>query len=163
MSSPSKSDAYTTEVRVDAVRLLLLTGKEDTSRLVQDIAAKFGVNTRQAYNYVAKAKQQIEEVGAIDRTYRLAEHIAIRRDIRRRARDANDLRMELAAAQDEAKLLGVYPSDRHEISGPNGEPIEQNTHVFSHETVSAALATRSTGYRVPPGADENDSDGPEVG
>ncbi len=123
MASANKADAYTTETRVDAVRLLLLKGQEDTPRLVQDIASKFGVNTRQAYNYVAKAKRQIEDVGAIDRAYRTAEHIAIRRDIRRRARDDNDLRMELEAAKDEAKLLGLYPPSVTEITGKDGEAI----------------------------------------
>lgn len=123
MAGDNKVDSYTAEIRVDAVRLLLLKGQEDTPRLVQDIASKFGVNTRQAYNYIAKAKKQIENVGAIDRAYRFAEHIALRRDIRRRARDDGDLRMELAAAQDEAKLLGLYPAERQEISGKDGGPV----------------------------------------
>ncbi len=123
MAGTSRVDAHTAETRVDAVRVLLLKGHEDTPSLVQGIADKFGVNTRQAYNYVAKAKKQIAEVGAIDSAYRLAEHIAVRRDIRRRARDGNDLRMELAAAQDEAKLLGLYPADRHEVTGTDGGPV----------------------------------------
>ena len=123
MAGDNKVDSYTAEIRVDAVRLLLLKGQEDTPRLVQDIANKFGVNTRQAYNYIAKAKKQIEDVGAIDRAYRLSEHIALRRDLRRRARDDGDLRMELAAAQDEAKLLGLYPAERHEVGGKDGGPV----------------------------------------
>jgi len=125
MAGNNRADAHTAETRVDAVRVLLLKGHEDTPSLVQGIAERFGVNTRQAYNYVAKAKKQIENVGAIDRAYRLAEHIAVRRDIRRRARDAEDLRMELAAAQDEAKLLGLYPADKHsmELTGEGGGPV----------------------------------------
>lgn len=121
MAGNGKADAYTTETRVDAVRLLLLKGQEDTPRLVQDIASKFGVNTRQAYNYVAKAKKQIVEIGEIDRAYRLAEQIAMRREIRRKAFDTNDLRTALAAAQDEAKLLGLYPADKHEVTGKDGD------------------------------------------
>ncbi len=120
MAGNGKADSYTTETRVDAVRMLLLKGQEDTPRLVQDIATKFGVNTRQAYNYVAKAKKQIAEIGEIDRAYRLAEQIAIRRDIRRRANAKDDYRAELAAAQDEARLLGLYPADKHELTGPDG-------------------------------------------
>jgi transposase-like protein len=121
MAGNGKADSYTTETRVDAVRLLLLKGQEDTPRLVQDIATKFGVNTRQAYNYVAKAKKQIVEIGEIDRAYRLAEQIAMRREIRRKAFDTNDLRTALAAAQDEAKLLGLYPADKHEVTGKDGD------------------------------------------
>ena len=126
MAGNNRADAHTAETRVDAVRVLLLKGHEDTPSLVQGIADKFGVNTRQAYNYVAKAKKQIEQVGEIDRAYRLAEHIAVRRDIRRRARDDGDLRMELAAAQDEAKLLALYPADKHamEVSGKDGGPVQ---------------------------------------
>lgn len=124
MAGDNKADSYTVEMRVDAVRLLLLKGQEDTPRLVQDIANKFNVNTRQAYNYIAKAKKQIEAIGAIDRAYRFSEHIALRRDIRKRARDDGDLRMELAAAQDEAKLLGLYPAERHEVSGRDGGAVK---------------------------------------
>ena len=123
MAGTNRVDAHTVETRVDAVRVLLLKGQEDTPRLVQEIANQFGVNTRQAYNFVAKAKEQIKDVGAIDRAYRLAEHIAVRRDIRRRARNDGDLRMELAASQDEAKLLGLYPADKHEVSGQDGGPV----------------------------------------
>jgi hypothetical protein len=32
--------------------------------------------------------------------------------------------MELAAAQDEAKLLGLYPAERQEITGKEGGPVE---------------------------------------
>lgn len=110
-----KTDERTTETRVDAVRLLLLKGNEPTPRLVQDIATQFGVQSRQAYNYVAKAKRQIADIGEIDRTYKLAEHIAIRRDIRRRARDKGDIKMELAAADSEAKLLGLMV-DKSEVT-----------------------------------------------
>lgn len=123
MAGKGKVDSYTAETRVDAVRLLLLKGQEDTPRLVQDIASRFGVESRQAYNYVAKAKKQIESVGAIDRAYRLAEHIAVRRDIRRRANAKDDYRAELAAAQDEAKLLGLYPAQTVELTGANGGPL----------------------------------------
>jgi hypothetical protein len=45
----------------------------------------------------------------------LAEHMSVRRDIRRRAREAGDLRAEIAAAQDECKLFGLYPSEKVEI------------------------------------------------
>jgi transposase-like protein len=121
MAGTSRVDAHTAETRVDAVRVLLLKGQEDTPRLVQEIANQFGVNTRQAYNYVAKAKKQIVEIGEIDRAYRLAEQIAMRREIRRKAFDTNDLRTALAAAQDEAKLLGLYPADKHEVTGKDGD------------------------------------------
>lgn len=121
MAGNNRADAHTAETRVDAVRVLLLKGHEDTPSLVQGIADKFGVNTRQAYNYVAKAKKQIVEIGEIDRAYRLAEQIAMRREIRRKAFDTNDLRTALAAAQDEAKLLGLYPADKHEVTGKDGD------------------------------------------
>jgi hypothetical protein len=140
MAGNGKVDSFTVETRVDAVRVLLLKGQEDTPRLVQDIATQFGVNTRQAYNYVAKAKKQIAEIGEIDRAYRLAEQLAVRRDIRRRANAKGDYRAELLAAQDEAKLLGLYPADRHsmELTGSDGGDIK--IQVVDYRRGLAALA-----------------------
>ena len=60
----------------------------------------------------------------------MAEHISIRRDIRRRAQKANDLQAELLAAKDEAKLLGLYPTD--EQTGLHDTPIATVVTIFGH-------------------------------
>jgi hypothetical protein len=59
-----------------------------------------------------------------------AEHIAIRRDIRRRAQKAGDFQAELLAAKDEAKLLGLYPAD--ELTGLHDTPIATVVSIYGH-------------------------------
>lgn len=100
-------------MRLEAVRGMLLEGKDSTD-IVRDISMSFRISERQAWNYVGEAQEQIRAVVEVDRAYRLAEHIAVRRDIRQRARRAGDLRGELEAAKDEARLFGLYPADQVE-------------------------------------------------
>ena len=100
--------------RVDTVRTLLLSGR--TTREVEaSIAKRFHISERMARNYIAEARQQIEEIMAVDRAYQIAEHVSIRRDIRRRCQNGRDMRVELEAAKDEAKLLGLYPAEKHDV------------------------------------------------
>jgi hypothetical protein len=92
--------------RIELVKSNLLSGK---SRwwVAQLIASEWGLKPSQKFKYIRQAEAEIREV--VDRNAKdwLAEHISIRRDIRRRANDQNDLRTELAASDSEAKLLGL--------------------------------------------------------
>jgi hypothetical protein len=110
----AKSTRLETVTRVETVRQLIISGVE-ASAIVRTVAEKWTVKDRQAWNYVIKARAEIAIITQQARPYLLAEHIAVRRDIRRRAREAHDLRAEIAAAQDEAKLFGLYPSEKVEI------------------------------------------------
>jgi hypothetical protein len=94
--------------RVETVRQLILSGNEH-GRIVQQVAEKWAISERMGWRYLSKAQAAILAVTTPSREYLLAEHMAVRIDIRRRAREAHDLRAELAAAQDEAKLFGLYP------------------------------------------------------
>lgn len=101
---------------------MLLEGR-DPGQIARDAATAFGISERQARNYIARAEEQIRGILQVDRAFRMAEHVAARRDMRARAQKANDLRAELDVLKDEAKLLGLYPSERHEVSGPDGKPL----------------------------------------
>ena len=76
------------------------------------------------------ARTNILAISAEARPYMLAEHIAIRRDIRRRAQKAGDFQAELHAAKDEAKLLGLYPAD--EQTGLHDTPIATVVSIYGH-------------------------------
>lgn len=109
-------------MRLEAVRGMLLEGRDSTD-VVRDVSASFRIGERQAWNYVSEAQEQIRAVVEVDRAYRLAEHIAVRRDIRQRAKRAGDLRGELEAARDEAKLFGLYPADQVEHATKDNKEI----------------------------------------
>jgi hypothetical protein len=115
--------------RVESVRQLILSGN-DTPRVLQGIAEKWGVNNRQAWNYVRDARTNILAISAEARPYMLAEHIAHRRDMRRRAQKVGDFQAELLAAKDEAKLLGLYPAD--EQTGLHETPIATVVSIYGH-------------------------------
>ena len=115
--------------RVETVRQLILAGNE-TPRVLQGVTEKWGVTDRQAWNYVRDARTNILAISAEARPYMLAEHIAIRRDIRRRAQKAGDFQAELLAAKDEAKLLGLYPAD--EQTGLHDTPIATVVSIYGH-------------------------------
>jgi hypothetical protein len=60
-------------------------------------------------------------------------HSAQRRNLYARAVTTGDLQTALACLRDEAKLLGLYPSTKHEVTGERGGPIR-----FSLEEAVAA-------------------------
>jgi hypothetical protein len=93
--------------RVEETKQALLSGMPRFA-IVQNLTVRYDVATRTIDNYIAKAREALEDDLAAARPYMLAEHIAHRRDLRRRFRQASDLHGELKAAQDEAKLLMLY-------------------------------------------------------
>jgi hypothetical protein len=116
--------------RVEIVRRKLVTGEtRDAIRLL--ITAEWGLRSRQARWYLQKAEGEIRDAAQRSKDAWLAEHIAIRRDIRRRANHTGDLRAELAAAESEAKLLGLEPPTKleHFDSGPTVTEIVIQHHI----------------------------------
>jgi hypothetical protein len=113
--------------RIEVVRRKLLTGEtRKTVRVL--ITEEWGLKPTQAYWYLKEAEAEIQETAQRTKDVWLAEHIAIRREIRRKAAGALDLRVELAAADSEAKLLGLEQPTKHEHSGPDGKaiPVKQD-------------------------------------
>lgn len=92
--------------RIELVKSSLLSGKS-REWVSQLITTEWGLQPSQRCKYIRQAEAEIREVVEKNAQGWLAEHVAIRRDIRRRANDQADLKMELAAADSEAKLLGL--------------------------------------------------------
>jgi len=110
----AKSNKLEYAMRVEAVRQMILSGQEATY-IVQTISADYAVTERQGWNYIKAARGHILEATVPNREYLIAEHISVRRDIRMRAQLVGDLRAELGAAKDEAKLFGLYPAAQVEV------------------------------------------------
>ena len=118
----AKATQLEIDKRIETVKGLILAGN-DTGAICQSLAEKWSISDRQVFRYVSEARERLQARIDADREAMFAEHVAHRRDMRRRARQANDLRAELMIAQDEAKLWGLYPADRHEVTGPDGGPV----------------------------------------
>jgi hypothetical protein len=114
--------------RIEEVKQALISAARRYS-IVQNFTVRYGISVRTVDGYIAKAKAALDAEFEANRPYLMAEHIAHRRDLRQRMRQSGDLYGELRVAQDEAKLEGLYPATKTEISGKDGGAI-----VYRDET-----------------------------
>lgn len=109
--------------RVRAIYELLLT---DTPYIdiVRYVSSNWGVGSRMADNYIKKANDLIVEEAARMRENALEKHLAQRALLRNKALKEGDKRLAHEILKDETKLLGLYPANKHELTGAEGEPIK---------------------------------------
>lgn len=142
----AKSSAIEYQKRVETIRSLLLSGM-DTDAIVQNVTSQWGVKPRMIYRYLAVAREKNKAFIEFHEAEMFSHHIAVRRHILGKALAANDFRAALAAAKDEAQLMGLYASDRQQADylkwlTDNGlsesEAITQFRALLSPETTGDA-------------------------
>jgi GNAT superfamily N-acetyltransferase len=101
--------------RVEIVRDMLLRGHR-ASAVVKFLTTKQGLGERQAWEYVKKAHQAMESAFQEANRTAMAEHLDVRRDLRKQGYAEHDYRLVLEVMRDEAKLLGLYPKVRIGVS-----------------------------------------------
>nr|ASV43915.1 putative DNA-binding protein [Hot spring virus BHS1] len=106
-----KSSAIEYEKRIETTRRLILSGMSDAT-IRQNMVDMWGIKHRTTYHYLAEARRRNQAYVQFNEAEMFAEHIAHRRDLRRRAQAAGDLRAELQAARDEAELFGLYAAKK---------------------------------------------------
>ncbi len=94
---------------------MLLRGYR-SQEIVNWVKDKWHLRERQAWEYIRKAQEAMQEAFAERQQLALAEHMEIRRDLRKQAYKAEDYRLVLEIMKDEAKLLGLYPKLRVGVS-----------------------------------------------
>ncbi len=77
----------------------------------------------QIARYVQKADDTIAESTRERRRQSRVKNLARREHMYARAMNAGDIRTALAVAQDEAKLRGLYPAKKTELTGKDGAPL----------------------------------------
>lgn len=117
---------------------MLLGGGRD-SEILQFAASQWGINERQARYYIAEATALIKSDAAKNREELVAEHIGRMNQIYRSAHSAGDYGNAIRAAQDKAKLCGLYPAERHEVTGAGGAPLEVMSDVLITKMTNADL------------------------
>jgi hypothetical protein len=118
-----KPTAAELNLRIEEVKQALLSGMPRYA-IVENVKKRYGVSISTGDNYIAKARKALDNDLAKARPHMLAEHIAHRRDLRTRLRKAGDLNGELKAAQDEAKLLGLYAPQTMVLQSWQDEVVE---------------------------------------
>src|SRR5262245_57480695 len=122
--------------RIEEVFTLRLGGAEFAD-IVQYASApeqNWNVSRRQLWNYIAAADQLVKERFDARAEHLLNRHLLQRRTLYAHAMGAGDFRTALAVLQDEAKLEGLYPATKTELTGKDGTPIVLN---IKEETISA--------------------------
>jgi len=108
-----KSDKATFEQRVTVVIGLIIHGVAHR-RIVPNIAETWGIEHRQARNYVRAARRQISALAEQKRKTMLADMIVRHDDLREKGYAGGDHRLVLDVDKEDAKLLGLYPAEKHE-------------------------------------------------
>ena len=131
---PRASDAEVAK-RVEEVLQRRLDGAEFLD--LQKYAREQGwnVSDRQLWRYVAQADVLMEKTLDADRQKLFQRHIFQRRSLYNRAVQDGDYRTALAIAKDEAQLQGLYPANKHVLTGDGGGPVSFS---FSLEDAVAA-------------------------
>lgn len=110
-----RSDKVEKERRIYQVSLLLR--RRSISFIVQFIAQEWGLEKRQAFNYIKLAKEEWARYFANMKSSGIGYHISQMREIKDTAYRENDLRLVFDVAKEEAKLMGME-IERKEIGGP---------------------------------------------
>ncbi|HYV36908.1 MAG TPA: hypothetical protein VE988_14475 [Gemmataceae bacterium] len=135
-----RSSAATVAKRVEQVIDLLLCGASiiDLCRFASE--QKWGLDRRSVQRYAEKARELLAESLEHDREKLLADHLTRRKSLYARALQIGDYRAALAAARDEALLMGLYPSAKVMHEGDTENPIRARL-VIVEEIVNAEPAS----------------------
>ncbi|NOY60441.1 MAG: hypothetical protein GXO75_16135 [Calditrichaeota bacterium] len=120
MPKEKKSDRVEIEKRITAVQQWLLQGYT-TRAIVQNVSKKWGVDERQAYNYMKRAWSDFAEryKGAKKNEW-FAFHIEARLNLLSRALEKEHYGVCRSILEDIAKLQGFYVQ-KHAFTDPSGE------------------------------------------
>jgi hypothetical protein len=102
-----KSDNAEIEKRINLVYSLILAC-HSTEKIVQYSAQMWGINRRQSYTLISRARDRMKEITAIQREEAFAEELELRREIIRKALDDKKYQTALQAADSRAKLRGLF-------------------------------------------------------
>ena len=114
MSGKGKTDSIEKEKRIYQISLLLR--RKPMSFIVEFMRQNWGLEKAQAYRYIASARKEWQKYYANIKSSGIGYHIAQVRDLKDKAFANEDIRLALDITKEEAKLMGIYPAEKHEIT-----------------------------------------------
>jgi len=108
--------------RIGTIVTRIATGNR-YSEIVRYAATQWGVNSRQADNYIARANALILVEAKKDREARIAESLATLVAVKKRAYAIDDLTNMRAAVAEISKLFGDYPAQKMKVETWEDEVI----------------------------------------
>ena len=136
MAGYNKVDDKTHQERVHEVSLLLK--RKPVKYIIQYITETWKVDERQARNYIRQAKTEWKKYFSQVKKCGMAYHVTQLRELKDKAYgrvtivgkgenkmvvEVPDLSLVFEITKEEAKLMGIYPAEKHELTGAKGEPI----------------------------------------
>jgi hypothetical protein len=120
-----KSSNLEAAQRVEEVFKLRLGGAEfaDIRQFASEPEQNWNVSDRQLWRYIAAADKLVKERFDARAEHLLNRHLLQRRTLFAHAMGAGDFRTALAVLQDEARLEGLYPATKTELTGTGGGPV----------------------------------------
>ena len=112
MSGENKVDSVEKEKRVYQVSLLLR--RKPLSFIIEYIRKNWGLEKAQAYNYIKLARNEWKKYFTNLKHAGVSYHVTQMRDLKDQAFIEKDTRLVLDIAKEEAKLMGIYPAEKHE-------------------------------------------------
>jgi len=105
-------DQVEKEKRIYQISLMLR--RKPVSFIVQYGAKTWGLEKRQIYKYIKAARKEWAKYFEKLKGDGIKYHIAQARDLKDQAFAEKDTRLVLDIAKEEAKLMGIYPAEKHE-------------------------------------------------
>lgn len=120
-----KSTAREMEKRILEVYRIIIAGAEfhDIQEYANHPDRAWGLSKSSVRRLQGKALAMMKRHTETRADRVLARHLQQRRFLYARAIEAGDINAALAVAKDEAKLFGIYPSDKIEMTGKGGGPL----------------------------------------
>lgn len=165
-----KSDRTTVKRRVETVLHMRLAGAEFAD--IREYAAEdhpetgrpWNVSDSQLWRYIKAGDKLLALTLDKDRERNLNRHLAARRALLGRCLAAGDFSNARQLLADEAKLLDLYPADRHELTGKAGGPLmTANVELTPDERAAALTALLGRLAALGPADRRPNSDGPGDG
>lgn len=119
MGEPDKATIAEIDRRVTEVYKLLCRGA-NRAQVVRHCSDKWGIGSRQAENYMARARKQMRELLAESREDLLSIEIAFRNDLLLEASQKGKLFTALQIADSRARLLGLFEPSSEQQSKTSG-------------------------------------------
>src|SRR5215510_1924191 len=137
-----KSTKAEVRKRVEEVFKLRLGGAEfaDIREYARAPEQAWNVSDSQLWRYIAAADKLVKERFDARADHLLHRHLLQRRTLYAHAMGAGDFRTALAILQDEAKLEGLYPPTKTELTGKDGGPLQYEHALTDTERAAGITA-----------------------
>ena len=108
-----RTDKVTYEQRLTVVMGMIARGMS-SQRIVQVVSVNWDIAIRTAWGYLRTARNRMADLVAHKREHLLEEILSRHDDLREKGYTGGDLRLVLDTDKEDAKLLGLYPAEKHE-------------------------------------------------